>query len=56
VVAVEWFDRFPETAPREYLELRLARVESEGEDDTRRLEAIAHGPSAARLLEALERA
>ena len=30
VVAVEWFDRFPELAPRRYLEVRIAIV-SEGE-------------------------
>ncbi len=47
VVAVEWFDRFPRHAPREYLELRLERVP--GRDDVRHVTAVAHGAAGARL-------
>jgi len=46
---VEWFDRIPEAAPSERLELRFVR-ESEG---VRRLEATAIGASGDRLLTAL---
>jgi tRNA threonylcarbamoyladenosine biosynthesis protein TsaE len=48
VVVVEWFDRFPEIAPREWLELRIGRVA--GREDERRVEVIAHGASGARLM------
>lgn len=42
VVAVEWFDRFPVVAPREYLEVRITIV---GERE-RRVEIVPHGPRA----------
>jgi tRNA A37 threonylcarbamoyladenosine biosynthesis protein TsaE len=48
-VAVEWYDRFRATVPRDHLEVRL-HVASE---TTRRLDAIAHGPASERLLAAL---
>ena len=47
-VAVEWFDRFPEAAPREYLEVRIDRV-AEGGEEARRLEITPHGARAAEL-------
>jgi tRNA threonylcarbamoyladenosine biosynthesis protein TsaE len=49
VVAVEWFDRFPEAAPREYLELRIAVTS----DTSRRVELAAHGRRAEALARAL---
>lgn len=45
VVAVEWFDRFPEAAPAAYLEVRIT---NDGES-SRRLEALPHGARAAAL-------
>lgn len=45
VVAVEWFDRFPGAAPRDYLEVRIAGVS----ETARRLEITPRGPRAARL-------
>jgi tRNA threonylcarbamoyladenosine biosynthesis protein TsaE len=54
VVAVEWFDRFPQAAPKEYLELRLWPAPGGG--DVREVEAIAHGASGERLRAAFERA
>jgi tRNA threonylcarbamoyladenosine biosynthesis protein TsaE len=48
-VAVEWFDRFPTAAPKDYLEVRIAIV-----DETRRTVSLsAHGPAAERLLSTL---
>ena len=52
VVAVEWFDRFPRAAPRDYLEVRL----SVGADGTRTLAPAPHGARAAALAEAWEAA
>ncbi len=51
VVAVEWFDRFPDVAPRDHL-----RVEISIDGDARRLHATANGARAAALLSAWERA
>jgi tRNA threonylcarbamoyladenosine biosynthesis protein TsaE len=51
VVVVEWFDRFPQVAPRELLELRIQRVP--GRDDARQIEVIAHGAAGTRLARAL---
>jgi tRNA threonylcarbamoyladenosine biosynthesis protein TsaE len=51
VVVVEWFDRFPEVAPREWLELRIDRVA--GRDDARLVHVIAHGAAGTRLARAL---
>jgi tRNA threonylcarbamoyladenosine biosynthesis protein TsaE len=49
-VAVEWFDRFPAAAPREYLHVRIAIV-----DETRRAVTItAHGSAAERLLSRIQ--
>jgi tRNA threonylcarbamoyladenosine biosynthesis protein TsaE len=44
-IAVEWFDRFPAAAPRQYLEVRIAVVD----ETTRRVEIEPHGPRAAAL-------
>jgi tRNA threonylcarbamoyladenosine biosynthesis protein TsaE len=45
VCAVEWLDRFPELAPADHLELRLAIVGPR----RRTLTAVAHGPRSAEL-------
>ncbi|MBN2359603.1 MAG: tRNA (adenosine(37)-N6)-threonylcarbamoyltransferase complex ATPase subunit type 1 TsaE [Deltaproteobacteria bacterium] len=47
--AVEWFDRAPQAAPGDYLELRFSMRRG----TRRRLEAIAHGDRGRRLLDAL---
>jgi tRNA threonylcarbamoyladenosine biosynthesis protein TsaE len=46
VVLVEWIDRIPAAAPRQWLELRLSSTGSE----SRRLEAVGHGPRGDELL------
>jgi tRNA threonylcarbamoyladenosine biosynthesis protein TsaE len=46
VVAVEWFDRFPAAAPREYLAIAIEITSDQG----RRLTARPEGERAARLL------
>ena len=51
VVAVEWFDRFPQLAPRELLELRIQRLP--GRDDARRVEVLSYGAAGRRLADAL---
>jgi tRNA threonylcarbamoyladenosine biosynthesis protein TsaE len=51
VVAVEWFDRFAELAPREYLELRVAA--DAARDDVRQVTVIGHGPAGERLAAAI---
>jgi tRNA threonylcarbamoyladenosine biosynthesis protein TsaE len=52
VVVVEWFDRFAQIAPREWLELRIGRIA--GRDDARTVEIVAHGAAGERLARALE--
>jgi tRNA threonylcarbamoyladenosine biosynthesis protein TsaE len=49
LAAIEWADRAPQSLPPDYLEVRL---EVAG-PDRRRLSLTAHGPHAARLLEAV---
>jgi tRNA threonylcarbamoyladenosine biosynthesis protein TsaE len=49
VVAVEWFDRFADMAPREFLELRIEPLA----EDRRQITALGHGPAGARLLAAI---
>ena len=51
VVAVEWFDRFPQLAPREWVELGIRRIE--GRDDARHVDIVGHGASGQRLAAAL---
>jgi tRNA threonylcarbamoyladenosine biosynthesis protein TsaE len=50
VVVVEWFDRFPDVAPREWLELRLVR--DPAREDVRQVQVIAHGAAGERLARA----
>jgi tRNA threonylcarbamoyladenosine biosynthesis protein TsaE len=50
VVVVEWFDRFPEVAPREWLELRITR--DPAREDVRQVQVIAHGAAGERLARA----
>jgi tRNA threonylcarbamoyladenosine biosynthesis protein TsaE len=47
-VVVEWLDRFPDVAPGDHLELRIAAA-----GDARTLTLHAHGPRAAALVAAL---
>jgi tRNA threonylcarbamoyladenosine biosynthesis protein TsaE len=51
VVVVEWFDRFPQIVPREWLELRISRIA--GRDDARQVAIIGRGAAGARLAAAL---
>jgi tRNA threonylcarbamoyladenosine biosynthesis protein TsaE len=51
VVVVEWFDRFPNAAPRQYLELTLRQTGVGG--GGRVVTSVAHGRSGARLQAAL---
>jgi tRNA threonylcarbamoyladenosine biosynthesis protein TsaE len=51
VVVVEWFDRFAQIAPREWLELRIRRVP--GQDDARVVEVVPHGAAGERLARAI---
>lgn len=47
---VEWFDRVPEAAPKDWLELRFARIPK-----GRELTFVPHGPRAQALVEAVRR-
>lgn len=52
VVAIEWFDRFPELWPASYLELTFESVAGDGPtDDKRVITARAQGARPARILE-----
>jgi tRNA threonylcarbamoyladenosine biosynthesis protein TsaE len=51
LAALEWADRAPQSLPKDHLEVRLEVAEL-----NRRLTFIAHGPQAARLLDAIRSA
>lgn len=51
IVVVEWFDRFPDVAPREWLELRIAR--DPAREDVRQVQIIPHGAAGTRLAHAV---
>jgi tRNA threonylcarbamoyladenosine biosynthesis protein TsaE len=52
-LVVEWLDRFPEVAPADHLEIRIAAREAESAGEVRTLTFLPHGPRAAALIAAV---